>query len=514
MLIDLNDLESGAAIEADCCIIGGGPAGITLARTLGRAGIDSCLLESGGLAFEPEVQSLGDTAPTGDARSDHSVAPCRLRFLGGATNHWGGWCAPLTPMDLEARPWVPLSGWPIAWNELAHWYPQAHRLCQLGPYGADPATDSATDPVRRPPSLSPDNLAVRYWQYSPPTRFGAHYRDELAASERVRVYLHANCVALDADSSGSRVLSARIRNPDSRETRVRARRFVLACGAVENARLLLLSNDVQPSGLGNGADMVGRCFMQHPEVDTATLWVHDLPALARVFERFTAEGFSTRAGVFLSDRAQRRDALLAWAATLHAVGQRDPDYDAVKVDAGEPDADERALADAVAALSRLTDGPAVGASGEVRVRSRCEQAPNPDSRVALSETRDSLGLPRAQVSWRLGELDRRSIETANRILAAELGRLGIGRLRLDPWLAEPDRDWPEGLWGGCHHMGGTRMAASPRTGVVDGDCRVHGVDNLYVAGSSVYPTGGCTNPTLTIVALALRLAGHLADSRL
>ena len=510
MLIDLNELESGTPIEADCCVIGGGAAGITLARSLGRAGVDTCLLESGGLAFEPQVQSLGDIAPTGDPRSDQSVSPCRLRFLGGATNHWGGWSAPLTPMDLVPRPWVPLSGWPIDWEALEPWYPEAHRLCQLGPYGADPAT---ADPGRRPPALLPDKLAVRYWQYSPPTRFGAYYRDELAASERVRAYLHANCVGLDAEPSGSHVLAARIRNPDGREATVRAGRFVLACGAVDNARLLLLSNGVRPAGLGNDHDLVGRCFMQHPEVDTSTLWVHDGPALARVFERHRADGFSTRAGVFLTDQAQRRHRLLAWAATLHPVGQPDPDYDAVKVDAPEPSADERALNQAVTTLSLATDAvTSSGQAGAVRVRSRCEQAPNPDSRVTLAEERDALGLPRAEVHWRLGELDRHSIETANRVLAEEIGRLGLGRLRLDPWLADPDWHWPENLWGGCHHMGTTRMSASPRDGVVDGDCRVHGIANLYVAGSSVFSTGGCTNPTLTIVALALRLAEHLAGA--
>jgi choline dehydrogenase-like flavoprotein len=508
MLIDLHDLESGTLIESDCCVIGGGAAGITLARSLGRAGIDTCLLESGGLVFEPQVQSLGDIAPSGDARADRSVSPCRLRFLGGATNHWGGWSAPMAPMDLLPRSWVPLSGWPIDWEALERWYPEAHRLCQLGPYGADP---SAGDPTRRPPALLPNKLTVRYWQYSPPTRFGAYYREELAASKRVRVYLHANCVGLDADSSGSQVLAARIRNPGGREARVSARRFVLACGAVDNARLLLLSNGVQPAGLGNPYDLVGRCFMQHPEVDTATLWVHDWPALARVFERYRADGFSTRAGVFLSRQAQRRHGLLAWAATLHPVGQPDPDYDAVKLDVPEPSADDRCLNQAVAALSLTTDGAySAGQAGEVKVRSRCEQAPNPDSRVTLAEERDALGLPRALVRWRLGELDRRSIDTANRILAEEIGRLGLGRLRLDPWLAAQDWDWPDNLWGGCHHMGTTRMAASARDGVVDGDCRVHGIANLFIAGSSVFSTGGCTNPTLTIVALALRLAEYLA----
>lgn len=511
MLIDLKTHPDVTGIESDCCIIGGGAAGITLARELGRAGIDTCLLESGGLVFEPEIQSLGDIAPTGDPKSDGSVSPCRLRFLGGATNHWGGWCAPLSPLDLAHRPWVPASGWPIDWDALEPWYPQAHRICQLGPYGADPPGEPDTDPARHPPRLLANKLLVRYWQYSPPTRFGAVYRDALAASKRVRVYLHANCIGLDCDPSATRVIAARIRIPGGGESMVRARRFILACGALDNARLLLLSNNVQPQGLGNGNDLVGRFFMQHPEVDTGTLLVHDWPALARVFERFRTAGYSTRAGVFLTDEAQRLSRTLAWAATLHARGQPDPDYDAVSGSGAEQSSDERALSQAIGALSASIDGsPGTGQPGEVRVRSRCEQAPNPQSRVTLGEEKDALGLPRAEVQWRLGELDRHSVKQANRILAEEIGRLGLGRMRRDPWLTTNDWDWPENLWGGCHQMGTTRMSDSPKDGVVDGDCRLHGIENLYLAGSSVFATGGCTNPTLTIVALALRLAAHLS----
>lgn len=510
MIIDLRTHPEIAEIQSDCCIIGAGAAGITLARALGRAGVDTCVLESGGQAFEPEVQSLGDIAPGGDARSDASVTPCRLRFLGGATNHWGGWCAPLSPLDLAHRPWVPGSGWPIGWDALEPWYPEAHRICQLGPYRADPPGEPGSDPERRAPALHPDKLETRYWQYSPPTRFGAVYRDELAAFEHVRLYLHANCVGLDSDPDAGRVISVRVSNPDGSSALVRAKRFVLACGALDNARMLLISSQVQPRGLGNAHDQVGRYFMQHPEIDTGSLLVHDWPSLARVFERYRTGGYSTRAGVFLTERAQRMDATLAWAATLHPRGQKDMDYDAVAGSLAEPSADERALAEAIGSLSTAIDAaPGTGTPGEVRIRSRCEQAPNPDSRIALSEETDALGLPRVEAHWRLGDLDRRSILRANRILAEEIGRLGLGRMRLDPWIAAEDWEWPENLWGACHQMGTTRMSATSGDGVVDGDCRVHGIVNLYIAGSSVFPTGGCTNPTLTIVALALRLAAHL-----
>ena len=145
------------------------------------------------------------------------------------------------------------------------------------------------------------------------------------------------------------------------------------------------------------------------------------------------------------------------------------------------------------------------------MRSLCaaEQAPNPDSRVSLVEERDALGLPRIALDWRLTELDKRSLQAGHQAVALELGRTGLGRLQIEDWLTADVTTWTPTLTGGHHHIGTTRMSEDPARGVVDGDCRVHGIANLYVAGSSVFPTSGSANPTLTVVALALRLAAHL-----
>jgi choline dehydrogenase-like flavoprotein len=140
---------------------------------------------------------------------------------------------------------------------------------------------------------------------------------------------------------------------------------------------------------------------------------------------------------------------------------------------------------------------------------RQEQAPNPDSRVTLGAERDALGMPRVKLDWRLTELDRRSFQAFYEVLGRELGRSGVGRVRMRDWVMEKGPSWPSSLGGGWHHMGTTRMHADPKRGVVDANCRVHGVGNLYVAGASVYPTAGCANPTLTLVALSLRLSDHL-----
>lgn len=180
---------------------------------------------------------------------------------------------------------------------------------------------------------------------------------------------------------------------------------------------------------------------------------------------------------------------------------------------------EQPLADLVTALRDLPSvgrtglrwrGWSFGAPKMLLIRSSCEQAPHPDSRVTLDGERDALGMPRVVLDWRLSPIDRHTIAFAFRRSVDGLTQAGLGQVTLEPWIETPDLDSGE-FEGGYHHMGTTRMSDTPTSGVVDRHCRVHGVHNLYIAGPSVFPTSGCANPMLTIVALALRLAGHLSD---
>jgi choline dehydrogenase-like flavoprotein len=145
-----------------------------------------------------------------------------------------------------------------------------------------------------------------------------------------------------------------------------------------------------------------------------------------------------------------------------------------------------------------------------QLNTRIEQAPNPDSRVTLSTEKDELGVPRANLHWALTELDKRSIRTLHFILGQQIGQAGLGRVKLMDYLQdENDYSWPEGTDGGWHHMGTTRMSDDPRQGVVDANCQIHGIQNLYVAGAACYATSAAPNPTLTLVALSLRLSDFL-----
>ena len=349
----------------------------------------------------------------------------------------------------------------------------------------------------------------------------------------MRVLLHANAVHVQADAGGRRIEHVAVATLAGTRLPVVARHYVLACGAIENARLLLASDDVEPTGVGNGSDQVGRFFMEHPagrigKVETAQpfeLW-------AALQKRFMPEGPPLAPALRLGDAAQREEKALNSIVTLKL--QRDPKHGVAlgnKIYHGlkhsiRPTKRGRAL-------DHLYRGIRAWIHREVRqgvertraklgitglyLITRGEQAPNPDSRVLLSAERDALGNRRADLDWRLTDIDKHTAKVLAKVFDAELRRLGKGSVTPADWLAEPGPQWPVDPTVGnhplanYHQLGGTRMSASPAGGVVDADCRVHGYANLHVAGSSVFPTGGWANPTLTIVALALRLADQLAE---
>jgi choline dehydrogenase-like flavoprotein len=266
MFIDTRTVEHNTVIETTVCIIGGGVAGITLAREMSKAGVDTCVLESGGFGPDDETRDLyrGENAGLPYTFADGS----RSRYFGGSSNCWGGWCRPLDPWDFEKRDWIPHSGWPFGLDELAPYYARTHELLKLGPQNFDPAyweREIGRHDVRRIP-LATGDMRDTVAQFSPPVRFGKAYRDELSRSSRVRVFLYANVLNIDADAQGTSISRLQVATFSGRKMTVVARIFVLATGGIENARLLLASNNVQAAGLGNANDLVGRYFMDHPRM--------------------------------------------------------------------------------------------------------------------------------------------------------------------------------------------------------------------------------------------------------
>jgi choline dehydrogenase-like flavoprotein len=528
MYVDARHVPTNTSIDTDLCIIGAGVAGITLASRLASRQLRVCLIEGGGFKRQDRVQDLyrGDNV----GLDYELLEEARSRFFGGSSNCWGGWCRPLDELDFERRDWVPNSGWPFRREALATYYEEAHRLLALGPFDYTPETwyKRIGRPEARLLPLDPAKIASMIVQFSPPLRFGEAFRSTFGLTRDVQVLLHANACELLANGEASRVDRLRVRTLEGNEFHVTAGTFVLAMGGIENARLLLLSNGVSAAGLGNEHDLVGRYFMDHPRlrlgrVRFAPGWRH-VPLYDVKYcyhsEQLSAGGVSVAAHLAPTARLQQRERLLNarvyvasvfpgeallhlpdLLATWRHLRRAYPSLAGNQVARGLRQAHRLAYH----FYARLHWPPSLIQHHEVE--SVVEPVPDPDSRVSLSPERDALGLNRARLDWRVGELERRTLGRVHRLIDGELRAAGIGALESD---LDPDRrGWPERLGWCWHHMGTTRMDDDPRRGVVDRNCRVHRVGNLYVAGSSVFPTCGSDTPTVTIVALALRLADRI-----
>jgi choline dehydrogenase-like flavoprotein len=510
VFVDLRSLDEGAILDADLCVIGGGAAGIALALAFAGSDLRVVVVESGGFDPDAESQALYRGESVGVRGSP--LEGSRLRYLGGSTNHWHGWCAPIDAVDLEPRSWIAHSGWPLRFEELAPYLERARRLLgftgEAGDQGADPAGGEARL------ALDPDRLRTAFWEIdSPPTRFGESFRPELEAAANVVVLLWANATELVRAGDRSAVERVELRSLSGRSASVRAKHFVVACGGLENPRLLLASNRLERDGLGNRRGLVGRFFMDHFQIELGPLYAGRADRFELLRQRRRPGGVSYRPGLCLSESLQRREQV---ANPVAFLGPRRRRAEAVTPEDARAAEETRRMLDALTASiagdGAITESTAPPWNDEV-IHMYGNPIPDPESRVRLGDGRDALGMPRLVLDWRLGDADRRSVRVLAETVSSELYRVGAGRLRRAPWLraGAPDDDtWPDDLTGASHPMGTTRMAVDPGRGVTDANARVHGMENLYLAGSSLFPTASRANPTLTLLALALRLADHLA----
>ena len=510
MHIDARELPNQTLIEGDICIIGAGPAGLSIAMEWNNTPYKVILLEGGGFDYDNKVQDLYDGTTTGQPY--YPLESTALHYFGGSSGHWGGFCSTLEEQDFEQRAWVPHSGWPIKKADLDPYYAKAQGVLDLGPYEYDLAFWQKQDPTRRP--LLPDNPVVwnKVWQFSPPTRFGTKYAPAVRQSTNIHLYTYANVTDITANENVSTIESLTVKNFAGKEHTVKAKRFILACGGLQNPRILLACNHQAPKGLGNDNDLVGRFFQEHIEVKAS--WLHllspdPLPLYMREWGKT-----KMRCELAISREMLERHEILdgtTWLtpfkegrdtpATIKTWQDRDP---------------RKSSNDAYQAHPFLVKHPIIKIpvdNSKYMLSTRLEQAPNPNSRVTLDKETDALGMPRALLHWELSALERRSVRTMHELIGRQLGAAGVGRLQMMDFLQDPDdASWPDFTNGAWHHIGTTRMSDDPRAGVVDADCKVHGINNLYIAGSSCYPTGGAPNPTFTLVALSLRLSDHLKKS--
>jgi choline dehydrogenase-like flavoprotein len=476
MLIDAEEHQGDWCknVVFDVCICGAGPAGITLARALASRGRRVALLEAGGNDIGAQSQVLYEGESVGLPYIPLDTS--RLRYLGGTSNHWEGYTRPLDARDFVPLPHHPLQAWPI-------------RQADLDPYAEQTAEilDLPQTPDLMPDLLGgKDELLVPAFDRvsTPPTQFGGKYKDELAASELVALCLHANLVDIELAPGAQSVSHLIVRSYQRDEPfEVRARYFVLCCGGMENARILLNANRQVSAGIGNQHDLVGRYFCEHPEVRLG-------------YAVLAAPGVE-HADLIAADRLLLDRRCLSFRVGLEPV-QWTHDKGAVCTPATFWQRLARAFRGGSA---ECFDMVAVGV---------IMQALNYDSRVKLSDQPDRFGLRRIALEWRLSELDLHTIRTAALEMGRAMAQHGVGRMQLIEWLRDRPAPPPNGaIEEGCHHMCTTRMSDDPKLGVVDKNCRVHGIENLFIGGSSVFASGGVSNPTYTIVQLALRLGDYL-----
>jgi choline dehydrogenase-like flavoprotein len=525
MIIDARSLPDNEIIETEVAIVGAGAAGITLAREFIGQPFRVCLLEAGNLEFDAETQSLNKGENIGLPYSPLHMT--RLRYFGGTTNIWAGWCRPFDENDFKTRDWVPHSGWPFDKSHLDTFYKRAQSILQLGPYDFNVNSWETKEHPYLP--LIGNRVITKIFQFSPPTNFGMVYRDEIDKASNISTYLYANVVDIETAETAQRATRLRVACLQSNKFWIEAKMFILAAGGIENARLLLISNKVERNGLGNQNDLVGRFFMEHPYLNSGEFLPSDPHiSLDSYFNhKVNKPPFAGRvAGVLsIADHVQRNEKMVNCIMFFPPRYKTEKEFASEGVkslihilrtirirsfpdDFGDhlknviKDIDDVAIT-AYRKLAKSGDSPV----DRLIPRTYIEAAPNPDSRLSLSDERDRLGMQQVRLNWRLSPIDKRSIRRAHEIIGAELGRAGLGRFRVT--FDDDDTMWPSSLGGGGHHMGTTRMHADHKKGVVDENCKVHGISNLFITGSSVFPTAGSANPMHTTVALAVRLADHV-----
>ncbi len=553
MIINATDIGANETIQADICIVGTGPAGLTLARELSHSSIKVCILESGDALFKEKTQSLYGGEIDSRAYPGDELLVGRCRQLGGSSNFWeiqvdedeGAQeilhVRHVIPdeIDFQQRDEIPYSGWPFQRQDLMPYYGRAHKICQIGPLEYSPQFWETSD--RQVLDFGDDRAESRIFQFGLRSIFFQDYVHEISEANNIDIYTNAHVVELLTNDVGKVVEKLKVAITADTSFWVAAKNVVLATGGMENARLLLMSRSVRSTGIGNEHDLVGRFFMDHPGTRFGifkpsssavldALGLYDLhrvrgTALMAKFgfsERVLREeklnnfcvslmpkvkGLETQSVVYFRRFTQSLRKGVLSGKTLGYLKRSLPDFADVVNYTGA-----RLLK-----REQPVYGPSRGGWFDLADRNQrffafelgaqTEQTPNPANRISLGDDRDFLGNPCTKLTWSWNPCDLESIRRSQEIFRDVVSKSGLGEFQPQ---FELDMGGVPFVVSTHHHIGTTRMHGDPAQGVVDANCQVHGVANLFIAGSSVFPTGlGFANPTLTVVALATRLADYL-----
>lgn len=521
---NLRSLDPKKVIYADVCIVGSGPAGLTIAHELAHTSYSVLVLESGVQGHESEfaaglneIENLGEPRILDQRR-------VRNRTVGGTSLTWSGRCRPLDQIDFESRSWIPLSGWPLAASDLEPCLSRAAGYLGLQPLNYDDELLQGSNHFGVNVALHGNDLHSVFWQFSRSSalnedyvRFGPRYHKLKAAN--IRLLADATVTELLTALDGSRLEEIRVTTQDRTSYRVRAKLTILCCGGIDNARILLASRRYSPTGVANENEVVGRFLMDHPRATLGTFPTESQASVQEEFGLFRhSSGSVLQHGLSLTPAVQRREHLLNCAAWTTQHVELDDVWRALRIlgrngGSGRLSQGRTVLRNVDQIVTGLWKRFVLGRElprrmGRLDLDAMLEQSPDSESRITLSDRTDALGMPLPQIDWKIGEMERRTAIHLGHAVNAALARAGKPQAVLVDWVRNR-RPEDAVFIDQAHPIGATRMSENPAHGVVDSNCKVHGIENLYIAGSSVFPTGGHANPTLMIVAMAVRLADRL-----
>lgn len=515
MIRDLLRERPSPEYRPEVCVVGAGAAGICLAVELERQGKQVMVLEGGGREVEDAAQEPYQSEVVG--RPHRGVHTGRFRAHGGTTTRWGGQILELNAEDFERREWIAESGWPFSRAELEPFYRRALEFEGLGGAIRDDAGVWKRIGVDEPRFPAMQTYLTRW---CPEPNFARLHGKTLETSERIQVWLHANAVELMMDGETARGL--RCRTQSGQEMVVHAEQFIFCMGAIECVRFFLQPREGELAW--NRSGLLGRHFQDHIDANAAVVRPRDRRRFSRIFDNIFVGGYKYHPKIRLEPDEQRRAQILNCAATMSFVSDLDEALGATKTAAKHLLRGRWSEVRAAELLQSVRHAPLLvrqtlryalehraynPSSAEIHLRVHCEQRPDGESAITLSDERDSLGLLRTRLDWRISELELRTIRSFAEAAAGSLG--DVAEVQLDEALLEGGAEFLRRCDDSNHHMGGMRMAVSAGDGVVTPELLLHGTRNAYVCSGAVFPTSGFSNPTHTVIALALRLADRLAQ---
>ncbi|AFY35647.1 GMC oxidoreductase [Calothrix sp. PCC 7507] len=526
---DLRQLEDDLVIETDLCIVGSGFAGLSIAKEFANTKTEVWVIESGGLSDEPDTQSLYEIESVGAPRVMNQDV-IRYRILGGTSHIWTGRCAPFDNIDFQQRSWVPYSGWPITRDSLENYLERAGENLRIGPNCYDERLWEQFKVPRPTPLLNEKLVRPQFWQFSRENNYSSEpvrFRNQAPDAPNIHFLLHANVTHINTNEAGNRVESVEVSTLEKKRAQIKAKVILLCCGGIENARLLLASNRTVPYGVGNQNDMVGRFLMDHPGAIVGTFDQKKSDSLQDRFGHYWLDDQQGRhtylQGIALSSEIQEQEQLLNCAAFVEVPPASDDPASALrelKSAFKNKQLTKKAYEDAIAVLRQpmaiaqgfyrrlVQNRPPIPKADAIYLTCLVEQLPDPESRVTLSNRTDALGMPLSQLNWKISEQERQTVRRLAHLIHQEFQRLGLPQPKLSEWL-DAKENWQTNFTDRAHPTGTTRMSVNPKQGVVDENGQVHGVEGLFIAGSSVFPTTGHANSTLMLIALSIRLADWL-----